>query len=208
MIKKALLALIYQQQRSNQKLFFLELDENYSFNMFNHMFTDDVVNFLKAINSERSANILLHMDKEKAQKVRGLLSYAPEIAGAIMTKELISISSTDIVADVLEKLRTEAHNAEIIYYLYVVDPARTLVGVVSLRDLIIASPSEVIENIMSTRVISIAENMDQEDVGKLIKKYDFLAAPVVSKQNHLLGIVTFDDIMDILKSEVTEELDR
>lgn len=135
MIKKALLALIYQQQRSNQKLFFLELDENYSFNMFNHMFTDDVVNFLKAINSERSENILLHMDKEKAQKLRGLLSYAPETAGAIMTKELISISSTDIVADVLEKLRTEASNAEIIYYLYVVDPARTLVGVVSLRDL-------------------------------------------------------------------------
>src|SRR5690625_525513 len=120
---------------SNQKLFFLELDENYSFNMFNHMFTDDVVNFLKAIDSERSENILLHMDKEKAQKLRGLLSYAPETAGAIMTKELISISSTDIVADVLEKLRTEASNAEIIYYLYVVDPARTLVGVVSLRDL-------------------------------------------------------------------------
>ncbi len=190
---------------SNQKLFFLELDESYSFNMFNHMFTDDVVNFLKAINSERSENILLHMDKEKAQKVRGLLSYAPETAGAIMTKELISISSTDIVADVLEKLRTEAPNAEIIYYLYVVDPAGTLVGVVSLRDLIIASPSEVIENIMSTRVISIAENMDQEDVGKLIKKYDFLAAPVVSKQNHLLGIVTFDDIMDILEAEVTED---
>src|SRR5690625_7229457 len=90
---------------SNQKLFFLELDENYSVSMFNHMFTDDVVNFLTEINSERAEDILLNMDKEKAQKVRGLLAYAPETAGAIMTKELISISSMDIVKNVLEKLR-------------------------------------------------------------------------------------------------------
>jgi len=189
----------------NQKLFFLELDEDYSVSMFNQMFTDDVVNFLTEINSERSEKILHHMDKDKAQKVRGLLSYAPETAGAIMTKELISISSADIVSNVLEKLRTDAPNAEIIYYLYVVNEAEKLVGVVSLRDLIIASPEEPIENIMSTRVISIADHMDQEDVGKLIKKYDFLAAPVVSEENRLLGIVTFDDIMDILEEEVTED---
>jgi len=190
---------------SNQKLFFLELDENYSVSMFNHMFTDDVVNFLTEINSERAEDILLNMDKEKAQKVRGLLAYAPETAGAIMTKELISISSMDIVKNVLEKLRQDAPNAEIIYYLYVIDNDGILVGVVSLRDLIIASPSEVIENIMSTRIVSVPEDMDQEDVGRLIKKYDFLAAPVVSNQNRLLGIVTVDDVMDILEDETTED---
>src|SRR5699024_2031172 len=105
----------------------------------------------------------------------------------------------------LEKLRNEAPDAEIIYYLYVVDPDGILVGVVSLRDLIIASPNAAIEDIMSTRLVSALEDMDQEDVGNLIKKYDFLAAPVVSKENRLLGIVTVDDVMDILEAETTED---
>ena len=190
---------------SNQKLFFLELDEGYSSSMFNHLFTDDVVNFLTEINNDRAEDILLKMDKDKAEKVRGLLSYTEETAGAIMTKELVSISSTDLVGGVLEKLRNEAPNAEIIYYLYVINAVGTLVGVVSLRDLIIAQPDEIIENIMTTRIVSVLEDMDQEDVGRLIKKYDFLAVPVVSKQNRLLGIVTFDDVMDILEAETTED---
>ncbi len=190
---------------SNQLLFFLELDEEYAFQMFNHMFTDDVVNFLTEINDERANAILSKMDKDKAQRVRALLSYAPETAGAIMTKELISISSTDVVENVLNKLREDAPNAEIIYYLYVIDTEEKLVGVVSLRDIIIALPSDKIEDIMSTRVISVPEDMDQEDVANLIQKYDFLAAPVVTKQNRLLGIVTFDDVMDILEEEVTED---
>lgn len=189
----------------DQKLFFLELDETYASDMFNNMFTDDVANFLTEINSNRAEEILLKMDKEKSEKVKGILSYAHETAGAIMTKELISISSTQTVADVLEKLRKEAPDAEIIYYLYVVDPSGILVGVVSLRDLIIASPQTVIADIMSTRPVSVLEDMDQEDVGHLIKKYDFLAAPVVSEENRLLGIVTVDDVMDILEAETTED---
>src|SRR5690625_3597191 len=119
--------------------------------MFNNMFTDDVANFLSEINSNRAEEILLQMNEEKAKKVRSILSYAHETAGAIMTKELISISSTQTATEVLEKLRKEAPDAEIIYYLYVVDPAGILVGVVSLRDLIIALPEAVIADIMSTR---------------------------------------------------------
>lgn len=122
-----------------------------------------------------------------------------------MTKELISISSSDVVKDVLDKLRQEAPDAEIIYYLYVVDEAGALAGVVSLRDLIIASPDETIENVMSSRVVSVPEGMDQEEVAMLIQKYDFLAAPVVSSENKLLGIVTVDDMMDVIEDETTED---
>src|SRR5699024_8932395 len=109
------------------------------------------------------------------------------------------------VRDVLRMLRDEAPDAEIIYYLYVTDQDRKLVGVVSLRDLIIANPDEVIHKIMSTGVVSVPEDMDQEEVGKLIKKYDFLAVPVVSQKNILMGIITVDDIMDILEIETTED---
>src|SRR5699024_8292848 len=112
----------------DQKLFFLELDEIYASDMFNNMFTDDVANFLTEINSNRAEEILLQMNEEKAKKVRGILSYAHETAGAIMTKELISISSTQTATEVLEKLRNQAPDAQIIYSLYVVDPDGILVG--------------------------------------------------------------------------------
>ncbi|GAE26308.1 Mg/Co/Ni transporter MgtE [Halalkalibacter wakoensis JCM 9140] len=190
----------------DQKNIYLELSEGYASEMFNNMFADDVADFLAEIKDEKAEDILLKMNKVEAQEVKELMSYAPETAGAIMTKEFVSISSTEGAANVIEKLRNDAPDAETIYYLYVVDELEKLVGVVSLRDLIIAPPDEVIENIMSTRVVSVQDDMDQEDVAKLIKKYDFLAAPVVSKQNHLVGIVTFDDVIDILEEEATEDL--
>lgn len=189
----------------NQMVFFLELDEDYATDVFNHMFTDDAANFLNEINEQRAEEILERMDGKKAAKVQAILKYEEETAGAIMTKELISISSKQTVGDVLDKLRDAAPNAEIVYYLYVVDPDETLVGVVSLRDLIIATPDEVIEDIMNNHAVSVVEDLDQEEVGKLIQKYDFLAVPVVSKENRLLGIVTVDDVMDILEEEMTED---
>lgn len=191
---------IYDQQKH-----FQELNEQYSSEMFNNMFTDDVVYFLTGIDPNKSDDILNKMEQEKAEKVRILLSYAEETAGAIMTKELISISATEEASLVIEQLRKKAPDAEIIYYNYVIDKSGKLVGVVSLRDLITAQPEEIIENIMSTRVVSVDEDMDQEDVASVIQKYDLLAVPVVSKQNRLLGIVTVDDVIDILEDETTED---
>lgn len=189
----------------DQKLFFLELNKEYASTMLNNMFTDDIVNFLTEINTSRANEILQGMDEKKVVKVQSVLAYADETAGSIMTKEFINVSSTQTVADVLNKLRDEAPDAELIYYLYVVDTDGTLVGVISLRDLIIAQQDAVIENVMSTRPVSVSEDMDQEEVGKLIKKYDFLAVPVISLEGLLLGIITVDDAMDILEKETTED---
>lgn len=182
-----------------------EMDESYASQMYNHMFTDDVVNFLKNVRVEEANAILKSMDTEKADKVKMLLAYTRKTAGAVMTKEFISISSTDTADSVIEQLRKEAIGAEIIYYNYVVDQDGQLVGVVSLRDLITAAPEKTIEQIMSTQIVSVPDDMDQEEVVQVIKKYDFLAAPVVSKQNRLLGIVTVDDVMDIWEDETTED---
>lgn len=189
----------------HQILFFNEMDEDYSSEMLNNMFTDDVVMFLTEVNGEAASKILDTMDEEKAEKIEVLLSYEPETAGAVMTKEFISISSTDVAENVIQHLREEAPDAEVIYYNYVVDPVGTLVGVVSLRDLITAQPKETIENIMSTRVVSVPDDMDQEEVAAVIQKYDLLAVPVISKQSRLLGIVTVDDIIDIIEDETTED---
>lgn len=190
---------------SNQLKFYPELHQVYFYDMLNNMFTDNVVNFLSGIDDKDVEEALNNLSSEKANKIRVLLSYQEETAGAVMTKEFISISSTATAENVIEQLRGEAPNAEIIYYNYVIDNEGVLVGVVSLRDLIIAPPTEIVENIMSTRVVSVPDNMDQEEVAKMIKKYDLLAVPVISKESRLLGIVTVDDIMDIVEVETTED---
>lgn len=192
-------------QYNNQKYYYAELNNAYASDMLNNMFTDDIVYFLTNITNQEASSILLRMETEQAQRVRVLLSYAEETAGSIMTKEFISIPASGTTEDVLKELRILAPDAEYIYYLYVIDEHGALVGVVSLRDLIVAQPYHLIHDIMSSNVVSVPEDMDQEEVGNLIKKYDFLAAPVVNKENRLLGIVTVDDVMDILEDEATED---
>lgn len=199
-------ALIFENLVTDEQiLFFHEMDEHYSSEMLNNMFTDDVVTFLTEVNGEAAEEILETLDEDKAEKIEILLSYEPETAGAVMTKEFISISSKETAGNVIKQLRKEAPSAEVIYYNYVVDQFGTLVGVVSLRDLITAQPMETIENIMSRRVVSVPDEMDQEEVAAVIQKYDLLAVPVVSKQSRLLGIVTVDDIIDIIEDEMTED---
>ncbi|MDY0408979.1 magnesium transporter [Virgibacillus soli] len=182
-----------------------EVNEIFASQMLDYMFTDNVVSFLLEIKKDRREDILRRMKKEKADKIRTLLSYKEETAGSIMTKELLRIKTYETAELVIEHLREEAIDAEIIYYLYVVDDEDRLVGVVSLRDLITAQPDEVVGNMMSTQVVSVIEDMDQEKVGRVIQKYDLLAVPVISKEQNLLGIVTVDDVMDILEDETTED---
>ncbi len=190
---------------NNQVQCLEEISMEYASEMFNTMFTDDIVRFLSSIDTKHSNLILKEMDKEKAEKIKSLLAYEKESAGAVMTKELISISSTDTVFEVLNSLRDEAYDAEIVYYLYVVDGDGLLVGVVNLKDLVVTEPDELIQDIMKTRVVFVPDNMNQEDVGKIIKKYNLLAVPVVSNENRLLGIVTVDDVMDIIEVQTTED---
>lgn len=189
-----------------QKQAVQEMDKKYLYEVFNNMYADDVADFLGEVQETKALEILTSMDQEEADEVKELLSYEPETAGSIMTKEFISVSSTDRADDVIERLRKEGPDAETVYYLYVVDDKGRLAGVVSLRDLIVASPSEIVENMMSTRVVSVAANTDQEEVANLIRKYDFLAAPVVTNDGFLVGIVTVDDVMDVIEDEATEDI--
>ena len=189
-----------------QKKVALELDEKYAAEMFNDMYADDVADFLGEMNETGEAEkILKAMDKEEADEVKELLAYPPETAGAIMTKEFMAIKASSTTSNVIEQLRQEGPDAETIYYLYVIDNNDKLVGVVSLRDLITAPTTEIIESIMSTRIISVATTDDQEEVAKIIKKYDFLAVPVVTADGVLVGIVTVDDVMDVLEEEAEED---
>ncbi|MFC5713649.1 magnesium transporter [Thalassorhabdus alkalitolerans] len=183
-----------------------ELNDNYIADMLNDMYSDDVADFLGELPEEKRSSILTAMDKEEAADAKELLSYPEETAGAIMTKEFLAVKADNRVSDVIEFLRKEGPDAETVYYLYVTNQEDQLVGVVSLRDLIVSPTEEKVENIMGTRVVSTKVTTDQEEVASLIQRYDLLAAPVVTDDGALVGIVTVDDVIDIIEEEVTEDI--
>ncbi|WP_054709275.1 magnesium transporter [Bacillus sp. JCM 19041] len=189
----------------DQLIVFQGLSYQYAVSMFNNMSADDVADFLAEIDPERSEDILSSMDMEESKRVEELMAYAPKTAGAIMTKEFVRLSVESTAKEVIAELRETAPDAETIYYLYVIDKDQKLAGVVSLRDLIIATPEMTVNDIMSTQVVSVNEEEDQEDVARLIKEYDFLAVPVVTPDKRLMGIITVDDVIDVLEEETTED---
>jgi len=172
------------------------------------MSSDDVVDILGELPKEKQSAILNLMDEEGAREVRELLGYEEDTAGGIMTKDFIALSKDLTVEEAIGELRRQAPDAETIYYIYVVDHNGTLVGVVSLRELIIARADERIENIMREKVVSVRVDTDQEEVARQVSKYGFLAIPVVDFQNRIIGIVTVDDVFEVIEEETSEDIAR
>jgi magnesium transporter len=135
-----------------------------------------------------------------------LLGYAPNTAGRIMTPEYLSLKENVTVTQALVQIRSLANLRETIYYIYVTDDARRLTGILSLRDLIIAQPEQTIGSIMTRDVVFVNTGTDQEEVARTIQHYDFVAIPVVDTEQRLVGIVTVDDVLDILEQETTEDI--
>ena len=184
------------------------LPDAYMAEVFNFMAADDVARFLSESDETDNQALLAMMDEEESQRVQELLSYEPETAGSIMTKEFIAIHNTESMAEVVKRLRKIGREAETIYYLYVIDDKERLVGVLSLRDLLLSPEDEIVSNIMFNQVVSVKVGDDQEHVARVIQDYDLLAIPVLGFDGTMQGIVTVDDVMDILEEEVTEDFNE
>jgi magnesium transporter len=174
--------------------------------IFSEMFTDDAVDLLGELPEDKQKMILDFMHASDAKSVRELLKYGKETAGGIMTTEYVAISKDITAGQAIEVLRNIAPDAETVYYLYVVNNSNQLVGIISLRELIIPPPDSLIKDIMRPNVISVHVRTDQEEVARMVAKYDFLAIPVVNDNNELLGIVTVDDVLDVIEEEATEDI--
>jgi magnesium transporter len=135
-----------------------------------------------------------------------LLGYEADTAGRIMTPEYISLTETLTVGETLERIRSLARVTETIYYLYVTDGARSLTGILSLRDLVTAQPEQTLGELTTRDVVYVYTDTDQEEVARLIQRYDFLAVPVVDREQRLVGIVTVDDVIDIMEKETTKDI--
>lgn len=167
--------------------------------IFEIMPPDEAVDLLGDLPPEKSQELLEMMDKKESGKLKSLLEYDEKSAGGLMTTEFISVPEMATVAEALEILKKASAEAEIIYYLYVVDEQNVLKGVVSLRQLLAApDPAQKITDIMNDKVIHIHPQQSQKKAAEVISKYNFLALPVVDLQSKLIGIITFDDILNVL----------
>lgn len=135
-----------------------------------------------------------------------LLGYKPDTAGRLMTPKYISLKENLTVAQALERIRRLASITETVYYLYVTDAARRLTGTLSLSNLVTAQPDEIVSEIMTRDVVFVNTDTDQEEVARIIQHYDFIAVPVVDTEQRLVGIITVDDVLDILEEETTEDI--
>ncbi|HHZ19730.1 MAG TPA: magnesium transporter [Firmicutes bacterium] len=183
------------------------LEENQAAEILKHMFTDEAADVLGELPEEDSEKLIALME-EAGEEVRELLAYEEDTSGGLMSTEFITVQEGQRVGEVLAFLRKQAPSTENAYYLYVVNQAGVLTGVVSLRDLVISPLTTKIGTIMKKEVISVPEDMDQEEVARLFEKYGFLALPVVDMDKKLVGVITVDDVLDVAVEEVTEDIHK
>jgi magnesium transporter len=173
-----------------------------------HMSADERVDLLKRLPEDKQETLMPVLAQVEREDIRRLFSYAEGTAGAVMTSDYATLSPDQTVQEALAKLRQEAPDKETIYYSYVVDSDRRLIGFLSLKDLILARPAKRIEDLMHRDLIYAKVSDDQEEAAQKIAKYDLIALPVVNGNNVLVGIITHDDAIDIIHQEHTEDMEK
>ena len=184
------------------------LDRGVLSRLIEAMPSDDRADLLSRLDRKLVDGVLPLVKKAERADIRRLLSYPEDSAGAVMSTEYASLSPDLSVAEAIARLRLLAPSRETIYYVYVVDEDRRLLGFISLRDLILEDPAARLGDVMNRGVISVRVTDDREEVARDLTRYDFIALPVVDEQNRLVGIVTYDDAADVLEEEATQDAQR
>ncbi len=169
---------------------------------------DERTDLYKHLNQQQRDALLPALAQAEREDIRRLSAYQERTAGALMTSDYATLSAAMTVTEALEALRLEAPDAETIYHTYVIDNERKLLGVISLRVLILASPEQLIGDIMLSSVITCKVSDDQEDVAKVVARYDLIALPIIDATGALVGIVTHDDAMDVASDEATDDFHK
>ena len=172
------------------------------------MYLDDAVDVIEEMPANVVKRILKAADPENRKQINQLLEYPDDSAGSIMTTEYVSLSASTTIESAFDRIRRTGLNKETIYTCYVTDRKKHLIGVVTVKDLLLADKSDVIANVMDTNVITVETLEDKEQVAQKFSKYDFLALPVIDKEGCLVGIVTVDDAVDVIQEEATEDIQK
>lgn len=182
-----------------------ELDPERASDLLEILPPDDAADILADIPQQEAERLLSLMPVSESQPIRDLLRYGAQTAGGIMTSEVLALAQDLSVEEALAYLRQHSEHLEMIYYLYIVDAERHLIGIVSLRRLVVADPGTRLQELMETDIIKVPADMDQEEVARIIAKYDLLGVPVVDSDECLVGLVTVDDVIDVIHEEQAED---
>ncbi|HVB22926.1 MAG TPA: magnesium transporter [Ktedonobacteraceae bacterium] len=182
-----------------------ELDPERASDLLETLAPDDAADILADLPEEVAERLLNLMPIAESRPIRELLRYGAETAGGIMTNEVLSLAQDMTVEEALVYLRQHSEHMEMVYYLFIVDAEQHLAGVVSLRELVVAEPTTHLKDLINPDVIKVTTGMDQEQVAQIIAKYDLLGVPVVDTNNRLVGLVTVDDVIDVIHEEQAED---
>ena len=192
----------------NQQTIITSLSDSEAAGIINNMMADDATDLFEEMPANIVKKLLANVSPEARRDINHLLKYPESSAGSIMTVEYVDLKESSTVSQALERIRKLGIDSETINVCYVLDSGRHLVGTAALRYLLLSDPDAIIGEIMHENVISVNTLMDQEDVARQFQKYDFTSMPVVDNENRLVGIITVDDIMDILVEETTEDIEK
>ncbi|AHC14199.1 magnesium transporter [Salinispira pacifica] len=167
---------------------------------------DDLADIIQAVSHDVRSSVWKSLSEEARRETQFLLKFDSDDAAGLMTPRYIALRSNITVEQAIHFIRQGVDDIETIYYVYVVDQLQRIQGVISLREILFSNNSEVIGSKMSTNVISVQEDTDQEEVARILEDYDFIALPVTDRYNRLLGIITFDDVIDVIREEQTEDI--
>jgi magnesium transporter len=183
-----------------------ELDPKEALKILSRMDPDDAVDLLEELSDSAQQEILSHLERKEAKVLSDLLAYPPDTAGGLMSPEVVALSLDMSVQEGIDLLRQRAEEAETIYYAYAIDDEGHLQGVLSLRDMALAQPRTRLSALLEPDAITVPVEADAEDVAHLFDKYNYYALPVVDQQQKLLGIITIDDVLDVIRDEATEDI--
>lgn len=209
LLPKEIAADVFAYMSNEQQEYIIEaITDSEISSIVNDLFLDDTVDLLEEMPSNIVKKILKNTNKETRESINQLLKYPENSAGSLMTIEYVDLKKEMSVEQAIGHIKKTGLDKETINTCYVIDGNRKLEGIVSLRKLILHESEVLIKDMMNTKIISIDTGMDQEEIADLFKKYDLLAMPVVDKENRLVGIITIDDIVDIIEQENTEDMQK
>ena len=208
-LPKSLAADVFSYMEVDSQQFIItSLSEKDAAGIINHLMADDATDLLEEMPANVVKKLLANANPDTRKDINDLLRYPEDSAGSIMTVEYVDLKENMTVEDAIARIRKVGMDSETINICYVLDAKRKLVGTVALRYLLISPGDAVISDIMNEHVIYINTLMDQEEVARQFQKYDFTAMPVVDNEERLVGIITVDDIVDILQEEATEDMEK
>ena len=183
-----------------------QLDPKRIAEIFKEMTPDDLADIVGDMPKDVANKVLGSLGKKDSEEIQELLKYEEDTAGGIMSPHFLALNENISVKDALEKIRASSDDMEVSFYLYLVDDFQHLTGIISFRKLLTSPLDTSLKKIMKTEVISVRVDEDQEDVARIVERYNILSVPVVDRYNKLVGIVTVDDVIDVIRAETTEDI--